>query len=122
LPQPKTRATAAPKRKIAQAARPEAAPGAPAPRQVAAVESAPAPTPPPAAPNDRRAQVERIATGFLRQSLEHADSAKQQLLLSASSRAATSRAACRSDDCVTGTYLRQIRDTSAIMEGRSPGQ
>jgi hypothetical protein len=89
-----------------------AAPRAPA-------QAAPART---AATDDRRAEVERIATGFLKQSMDHADAGKQQLLLGASARAAASRAACRSDDCVTGTYLRQIRDTSAIMEGRSPSQ
>ena len=69
---------------------------------------------------DRRAQVERLATGFLKQSLEHADFPKQQLLLSARNRAATSRDLCRSDDCVTEAYLRQIRDTTTIMEGRIP--
>jgi hypothetical protein len=72
--------------------------------------------------DNRRAQVERIATGFLRQSLEHADASKQQLLMSASSRSAASRAACRSDDCVTNAYLDQIRETTAIVEGRSPNQ
>ena len=69
---------------------------------------------------DRKAQVERIARGFLRQSLEHADQHKQELLLSARNRAATLRAACRSDDCVTDAYLRQIRETTAIVEGRTP--
>jgi len=67
-----------------------------------------------------RAEVERLATGFLKQSLDHADWNKQQLLLSARNRAATSRHLCRSDDCVTDAYLRQIRDTTTIMEGRIP--
>jgi curved DNA-binding protein CbpA len=80
---------------------------------------------PVAAPNcsqcsDRRAQVERLAAGFLKQSLDHADWQKQQLLLSARNRAAVSRTMCRSDDCVTEAYLRQIRDTTTIMEGRIP--
>ena len=70
--------------------------------------------------DDRRAQVERLASGFLKQSLEHADWQRQQLLLSARNRAATSRTLCRSDDCVTEAYLRQIRDTTTIMEGRVP--
>ena len=67
-------------------------------------------------------QVERIAMGFLRQSLEHAHVQKHQLLQSASARAATLRAACHSDDCVTGAYLRQIRETTAIMEGQTLSQ
>jgi hypothetical protein len=70
--------------------------------------------------SDRRAQVERLATGFLKQSLEHADFQKQQLLLSARNRSATSRNLCRSDDCVTDAYMRQIRDITTIMEGRIP--
>jgi len=70
--------------------------------------------------SDRRAQVERLAASFLKQSLEHSDWQKQQLLLSARNRAATSRTMCRSDDCVTEAYLRQIRDTTMIMEGRIP--
>lgn len=72
--------------------------------------------------DDRQAQVERMARGFFKQSMEHADWSKQQLLLSARNRSDTSRTLCRSDDCVTGAYLRQIRDTTSIMEGRIPGQ
>lgn len=70
--------------------------------------------------NDRREQVQRLAARFLKQSLDHADWKKQQLLLSARNRAATSRNLCRSDACVTQAYLRQIRDTTTIMEGRVP--
>jgi hypothetical protein len=94
------------------------------------MREAPPPLPPPAedlagaesspAPDGHRAEVERLATGFLKQSLDHADWNKQQLLLSARNRAATSRHLCRSDDCVTDAYLRQIRDTTTIMEGRIP--
>lgn len=69
---------------------------------------------------DRQAQIERIAAGFLNQSLEHADWQKQQLLLSARNRSAFSRALCRSDECVTEAYLHQIRDTMEIMDGRIP--
>ena len=72
------------------------------------------------AADGRREQVERLASGFLKQSLEHADWRKQQLLLSARNRSATTRNMCRSDDCVTEAYLRQIRDTTTIMEGRIP--
>ena len=61
-----------------------------------------------------------MAKGFLKQSLDHADWKKQQLLLSARNRAATSRALCRTDDCVTDAYLHQIRDTTTIMQGRIP--
>ncbi len=52
--------------------------------------------------------------------MEHADWRKQQLLLSARNRSATSRTLCRSDDCVTEAYMRQIRDITAIMAGRIP--
>ena len=70
--------------------------------------------------DNRQAQIERTATGFLNQSMEHADWRKQQLLLSARNRSATSRTLCRSDDCVTEAYMRQIRDITAIMAGRIP--
>ena len=115
----KTRAPIAQKPRIARASA-----RAPAALQVAAVQTAPAapPRPVPTNPNDRRTQVERIAIGFLKQSLEHADAHKQELLLSARNRADTTRAACRSDDCVTDAYLRQIRETTAIVEGRTPKQ
>lgn len=72
--------------------------------------------------DNREAQVERIATGFFKQSMDHADSSKQQLLLSARDRFASSRAQCHSDECVTDAYLRQMRDTTAIMMGRAPNQ
>lgn len=61
-----------------------------------------------------------MARGFLQQSIEHADWKKQQLLLSARMRSQTSRTLCRTDDCVTEAYLRQIRETTAIMAGRIP--
>ncbi len=72
--------------------------------------------------DSRPQQVEQMAAGFLKQSLEHADWSKQQLLLSAQIRSKTSRTLCRSDDCVANVYLRQMRETTAIMEGRVPGQ
>ena len=70
--------------------------------------------------DDRLAQVERIAAIFFKQSMDHADSHKQQLLLSARTRSAFSRALCLSSDCVTQSYLRQMRDTTEIMQGRVP--
>jgi hypothetical protein len=76
----------------------------------------------PASGDDRRAQVERLATGFFNQSMQHADWSRQQLLLSARTRSATLRTLCHSDDCVADAYLRQIRDTTTIMEGRIPSQ
>lgn len=103
-----------PERQVAQPAMREAPPPLPPPAEdLAGAESSPA-------PDGHRAEVERLATGFLKQSLDHADWNKQQLLLSARNRAATSRHLCRSDDCVTDAYLRQIRDTTTIMEGRIP--
>jgi hypothetical protein len=103
-----------PELQVAQPAMREAPPPLP-PRaeDVAGAESSPA-------PDGHHAEIERLAAGFLKQSLEHADWNKQQLLLSARNRAATSRHLCRSDDCVTDAYLRQIRDTTTIMEGRIP--
>jgi hypothetical protein len=93
---------------------------APAPLPIPVEDVASSDTTPAAPTNARREQIERLATGFLKQSLDHADWKKQQLLLSARNRAATSLQICRSDDCVSDAYLRQIRDTSTIMEGRIP--
>ena len=70
--------------------------------------------------DDRQVQVERIAAGFFKQSMNHADAQKQQLLLSARTRAVFSRTLCHSSECVTQTYLRQMRDTTDIMAGRIP--
>lgn len=70
--------------------------------------------------HDHSAKLARMAASFLRQSMAHADNYKQQLLLSSRNRSATSRNLCRSDDCLSDAYLRQIRETSAIMEGRPP--
>lgn len=121
--QPDERTRPAP---LAQVAQPELR-EAPAPLPVIGEEAASV-EPQPAAvascaegcTNDRRDKVERMARGFLKQSLDHADWKKQQLLLSARNRAATSRALCRTDDCVTDAYLHQIRDTTIIMQGRIP--
>lgn len=69
---------------------------------------------------DRRAEIQRLASLFLTQSIAHADWQKQQLLLSARNRAAFSRALCHSDPCVIGTYMREMRETTEIMQGRIP--
>jgi hypothetical protein len=61
-----------------------------------------------------------MATGFLEQSMAHSDWHKQQLLLSASNRNTTSRMLCRSDECLTAAYLREMRDITTIMQGKIP--
>ena len=70
--------------------------------------------------NERLATLDRMAAGFFSQSMAHADAAKKQLLLSSHTRSAETRSACRSDSCVGDAYLRQMREISAIMEGRAP--
>ena len=70
--------------------------------------------------NERLVQVQGIAAGFLKQSMEHADWHKQQLLLSASNRTKNSRSLCQSDECVTRAYLRELRDITTIMQGQIP--
>lgn len=120
---PHLEAPTPPTAKASPAARPSSTPRpvetdlvpAPAPSALAQPEAAAAQT-----SSEQRAQMERLAAGFLKQSLEHADQRKQQLLLSAGTRAAAARNMCRSDDCAASAYLREIRDTTAIMEGRVP--
>lgn len=70
--------------------------------------------------NDRLVALDRMAAGFFSQSMAHADAAKKAELLSSHTRSAASRSACRSDSCVSDAYLRQMREISAIMEGREP--
>lgn len=69
-----------------------------------------------------QAQVERMAEGYLDQSMAHADLSKRRLLLSAFNRSIISRKACGSGDCVADASLRQIREITGIMEGRRPIQ
>lgn len=69
--------------------------------------------------NDRLAALDRMSAGFFSQSIVHADAAKRELLLSSQGRFAARRSACHSDSCVAGTYLKHIREISAIMEGRA---
>jgi DnaJ domain len=116
--QPIKHALPTPRREGTQAQLPK--PISPAP-VAAAVKSASASSVP-ASGDDRRAQVERLAIGFFNQSMQHADWSKQQLLLSARTRSATLRTLCHSNECVADAYLRQIRDTTTIMEGRIPSQ
>ena len=77
-------------------------------------------TPPPAPrTNERIAALDRLARGFFSQSMVHAPEAKQQLLIGSRDRSLATRTACHSDACVSEAYLRQMREISAIMEGRS---
>jgi hypothetical protein len=79
--------------------------------------------PPPAstpADSERVASLQRISSGFYDQSLQNADTAKKQLLLSVRVRETYQRAACSSNSCVADSYLRQIRDVGAIMQNRIP--
>lgn len=75
-----------------------------------------APAPPAAAQSARLATLDRLSASFFSQSMVHASDDKKQLLLAARDRSAAKRKACRSDSCVADAYLRQIRQTSAIME------
>jgi hypothetical protein len=102
----------------------------------AAANLAPRPVPKPASPiaakpenkaadpespvdNARVATLTRMSDSFLSQSMVHATDAKKQLLLAARDRSAAQRKTCRSDSCVADAYVREIRETSAIMEGRA---
>ena len=69
--------------------------------------------------NDRVATLNRVSSGFFTQSMVHADQSKKTLLMAARDRSEAERKACRSDSCVANAYLRQIRATSAIMEGKT---
>jgi len=74
----------------------------------------------PATPKSKQLiALETMAAGFFTQSMAHATDAKKELLLGARNRSATKRKACGSDACVADAYVRQIRETSAIMEGRA---
>ena len=70
--------------------------------------------------NERLAALDTMAASFFTQSMAHASDSKTELLLSARNRSVTKRKLCGSDSCVADTYVRQIRETSAIMEAR-PG-
>jgi curved DNA-binding protein CbpA len=118
-------ATAAPVRA------PVAAPRLAATRRVAAVQVLARPAPPQSAPNGKAVSaaappkskqltaLDTMAAGFFTQSMAHATDAKKELLLSARNRSMAKRKACGSDACAAATYVVQIRETSAIMEGRT---
>jgi hypothetical protein len=90
-----------------------AAPASPPPAEAKVAEPKPA-------GDQRVASLDRMSSGFFSQSMVHATDAKKALLLAARDRSAAQRKGCRSDTCVADAYLRYIRETSAIMEGR-PG-
>jgi hypothetical protein len=73
----------------------------------------------PAPKNERLATLERMSSGFYAQSLAYAGAAKKDLLVGARDRFAAQRKKCRSDACIADTYVRQIRETGAIMENRT---
>jgi hypothetical protein len=82
------------------------------------VAETPAQVPTPPTP-ERVATLQRISSGFYDQSLQNADTAKKQLLLSVRVRETYQRAGCGSESCLADSYLRQIRDVGAIMENRA---
>jgi uncharacterized protein len=59
-----------------------------------------------------------MAAGFFSQSMAHANAAKKELLMSSHTRSVATRSACHSDSCLGEAYLRQMREISAIMQGR----
>ena len=69
--------------------------------------------------SERVTTLDRLSSGFFSQSMVHATATKKEQLLSMRDRFAAERGACRSEACVAGTYVRQMRETSAIMEGRA---
>ena len=69
--------------------------------------------------NERLAALDRMAAGFFSQSMAHADAAKKELLMTSHTRSAATRSACHSDSCVSDAYLKQMREISAIMQGRT---
>ena len=117
-PQPIQMARAEPVRAVPRLA-PRPALVRKAPLPAAAKPEATAADPKPAADNDRVATLNRMSDSFLSQSIVHATDAKKQQLLAARDRSAALRKACRSDSCVADAYVREIRETSAIMEGRA---
>jgi hypothetical protein len=74
---------------------------------------------PPTPINERLAALDTMAADSLTRSIAHAADAKKALLLAARNRSAAKRKTCASDACVADAYVRQIRETSAIMEGRT---
>jgi curved DNA-binding protein CbpA len=97
-----------------------ASPRAPSRLASRQAETRPQPSQTATAPtNERLATLSKMAAGFFTQSMAHATDAKMDLLLGARSRSAAKRKACTSDACVADAYVTQIRETSAIVEGRT---
>jgi len=69
--------------------------------------------------SERVAMLDRMARNYFTQSLIYAPDKTAQLQ-AAQDRSEAQRKACRSDSCVADAYVRQIRETSAIMEPKSP--
>jgi len=90
------------------------------PVAVVANALAKAPLSPPAPPRSERvATLDRMARSYFTQSMTYAPDKRAQLQ-AAQDRSAAQRKACRSDSCVADAYVRQIRETGAIMESK-PG-
>ena len=120
-PVPPLVAPAVPRQKpLAGTPKPKIVPAAqldPPPRPASKAVKAPASTL--ASQSDRVATLDRMSAGFFSQSMTHATDTKKVLLVAARDRSETERKACRSDSCVADAYVRQIRETSAIMEGKA---
>ena len=88
--------------------------------KIAAARPAPPAAPEPAPiKTERTATLDRMSSSFFTQSMANANAAKKQLLVGVRDRSAAKRKSCRSESCVADAYVRQIRETSAVMEGRS---
>ena len=109
-PPPPTEPVAAPRRAMA---RPTNPPPRPPPRLTRAAAQ------PKALRDERVAALDRMSTGFFNQSMANTGDSKKLLLVAARDRSVAQRKACRSDSCVADAYVRQIRETSAIMESKS---
>lgn len=106
----------APRRAVTDASRPPVSARSPPVRLATEPKTVPVVS---ASKDDRLATLDTMAAGFFRQSMANANYARKGLLLGARDRSATKRKACRSDSCVADAFVRQIRETSAIMEGHS---
>lgn len=71
------------------------------------------------AENEPLAALDTMAAGLSTQSMAHASDTEKELLLDVRDRSAAQRKACGSDSCVADSYVRQIRETSAIMESHA---
>jgi len=69
--------------------------------------------------NGRLAALDTKAASLFTQSMALATDAKKDLLLVARNRAAATRKSCASEACIADAYVRQIRETRAIMDGRA---